>query len=115
MWNPLRKNLDSVRKSTQDFSFCLDFNSSSLTCFILVFRFVTLKSKLNVPFFGRPDYFPSPEKSFDLPVYAEDMAQASEVYGNTYSLSSTLNRVDPRILNFVDDEALESDKESVSD
>lgn len=76
---------------------------------------MNVNSPSHLPFFGRLDFFPSPEKSFDLPVYAEDMAQAFEVHGNTSSLSSTLNRVDPRVLRFVDDEALESDWESVSD
>jgi hypothetical protein len=31
----------------------------------------TLSPPLHHPFFSAPDFFPSPEKSFELPVYAK--------------------------------------------
>ena len=64
----------------------------------------------DVPFFRRPDFFPSPEKSFDLPVYAEEMAEAFIFRGCSRRLPRH-QHIDPRVLDFVDVEVLSSSAE----
>lgn len=60
------------------------------------------------PFFTLPSFFPSPEKSYILPSYAEAIAStlASEEDFSTQKKSSSL---DPAVLRFLDVEAVESD------
>jgi len=75
---------------------------------------VRQKSQSNLPFFGRPDFLSSLEKSFDLPVYTKDFAQAFEVHGSTCSLPHRKG-IDSRIWDFVDVEVVSSYGESILD
>ena len=68
----------------------------------------------NMPFFRRPDFFRSPEKSFILPIYAEELAQSLQSF-EVDSAVLCRHRIDPRVLQFVDVEAISSGKESDSD
>lgn len=63
-----------------------------------------------VPFFARPDFYPSPPRSFNLPVYAE--AISSVLVSQKTRPTSRARLVDPRVLQFFDDCAVESDSQS---
>ena len=72
-------------------------------------------ARVHRPFFSNPEFFPSPPKPFTLPSYAEGIArQFAE-----QRISDPPPRpvfVSARVLEFVDQEAVESDGEaSVSD
>lgn len=66
------------------------------------------------PLIRRPDFLPSPEKTFDLPVYAEHLAQSLQLLETDSNLSYR-HRIDPRVLKFLDVEAYSSGAESDSD
>ena len=64
----------------------------------------------HVPFFGRPGFFPSPPKSFHLPVYAEALSR--DFVAMDPNPTSRVRSVQPRALEFIDDYAIETDLDS---
>jgi hypothetical protein len=71
---------------------------------------MTYNSVATRPFFTLPSFFPSPEKPFLLPSYAEAVAGtlASQQDFCRWRKSKSL---DPTILQFIDETALESEQE----
>ena len=63
-----------------------------------------------VPFFANPMFFPSPPKTYEIPIYAEAVCMQAE--GGYRTRRSRTNFVDPRVLQFVDDCAEESECEA---
>ena len=63
-----------------------------------------------VPFFANPMFFPSPPKTYEIPIYAE--ALCMQAGGRYLRGRSSTKLVDPRVLQFVDDCAEESDCEA---
>jgi hypothetical protein len=68
-----------------------------------------LSSPLHCPFFLAPDFFPSPEKSFQLPVYAELLAIAFAAQHIADPVRRT-KYLDPRVHELMDVEVCESDR-----
>jgi hypothetical protein len=68
-----------------------------------------LSSPLHRPFYLAPDFFPSPPKSFELPVYVEPLAVAFAAQHITDPISQT-KHLDPRVHELMDVEACESDR-----
>jgi hypothetical protein len=68
----------------------------------------------HLPFFANPSFLPSPEKSFQLPVYAKLMANtfASE---NCNPRLAWVRSHDPRVMQFTDISADESTSHTSSD
>jgi hypothetical protein len=64
---------------------------------------------LHCPFFLESDFFPSPEKSFHLPVYAELLAIAFVAQHIADPVSRT-KYLDPRVHELMDVEACEFDR-----
>ena len=64
------------------------------------------------PFYSLPGFFPSPEKHYILPPYAEALAvdYTSQGYIPTRDMTGTL---DPRVLQFLDMVALEVDEKTL--
>jgi hypothetical protein len=69
----------------------------------------TLSPPLYRPFFLATDFFPSPEKSFELLVYAEPLAVAFAAEHITDPLALT-KYLDPRVHELMDVEAYESNR-----
>ena len=65
------------------------------------------------PFFTLPQFFPSPEKSYVLPSYAEALASTFASTQN-FPMHEKLSSLDPLVKQLVDVIALESDMESSS-
>ena len=65
-----------------------------------------LRATRDVPFFANPSFFPSPPKSFQLPFYAEAIAQGFVTHDP--KPTDRAFSVHPRILDFIDDSAMES-------
>jgi hypothetical protein len=68
-----------------------------------------LNSFLHRPFYLAPDFFPSPPKSFELPVYVEPLAVAFAAQYITDLISRT-KHLDPWVHELMDVEACESDR-----
>jgi hypothetical protein len=68
-----------------------------------------LSSPLHRPFYLAPDFFPSPPKSFELPVYVEPLAVAFAAQHIADRVSRT-KHLDPRVHELMDVEACESDR-----
>jgi hypothetical protein len=68
-----------------------------------------LNSLLHRPFYLAPDFFPSPPKSFELPVYIEPLAVAFAAQHIADPVSQT-KHLDPRVHELMDVEACESDR-----
>ncbi len=64
----------------------------------------------NVPFFTNPAFFPSPPKSYELSNYVEGLYR--DFVTVHLKITSRAHLVDPCILEFVDDCAIEPHKES---
>jgi hypothetical protein len=68
-----------------------------------------LSPPLHCPFFLAPDFLPSPEKSFELPIYVEILALAFATQHITNPVPRT-KYLDPRVHELMDVEACESDR-----
>ena len=68
-----------------------------------------LNPPLHCPFFLASDFFPSPEKSFYLPVYAELLGVAF-IALHIADLVSRTKYLDPRVHELMDVEACEFDR-----
>jgi hypothetical protein len=68
-----------------------------------------LSSFLHRPFYLAPDFFPSPPKWFELPVYVEPLAVAFATQHIADPISRT-KHLDPRVHELMDVEACESDR-----
>jgi hypothetical protein len=68
-----------------------------------------LSSPLHHPFYLAPDFFPSPPKSFELPVYVEPLAVAFAAQHIADPVSRT-KHLDPQVHELMDVEACESDR-----
>ena len=65
----------------------------------------------DVPFFANLMFFPSPPKTFQIPIYTEAVCMQAERGYRTRRSRTEL--VDPRVLQFVDDCAEESECEAL--
>jgi hypothetical protein len=65
------------------------------------------------PFFALSSFLSSPERSFALPEYAEALASTFASQGNLTSRQKS-RTVDPRVLQFVDAAAIESETDTMS-
>ena len=59
-----------------------------------------------VPFFANPMFFPSPPKTYEIPIYVEVVCM--QAGGRYLRRRSRIELVDPKVLQFVDDCAEES-------
>lgn len=66
-------------------------------------------ASMDVPYFSRKGYFNSPPESFRLPIYAE--ACARQYVALDPKPSNRARTINPRVLCFVDDCAVDSDAE----
>jgi hypothetical protein len=66
--------------------------------------------KSNVPFFANPEFFPSPPKSYDLPPHI--IGICDQYVANSPKNTSRAHSVDPRVLEYIDDCAIECDEDS---
>jgi len=64
-----------------------------------------------VPYWGRWEFFPSPPKPFTLPPYVEAISEA--FVASDPRPYYRARSVDPRVLQFIDDFAVESDPDTV--
>jgi hypothetical protein len=69
----------------------------------------TLSPPLHHPFFLAPDFFPSPEKLFEPPVYAELLAVAFAAQ-HIANLVFQTKYLDPQVHELMDVEACESNR-----
>lgn len=70
---------------------------------------MNVRKSENVPILARADFFTSPPQTYALPVYAEALAQQYVAVDPRRGHRGRL--LDPRVLQFVDDCAVESDSE----
>jgi hypothetical protein len=82
--------------------------------FLLFFSYSKILSPSRYwPFFARPGFLSSPEKSFELPVYAEMMAECFAQENCSPPLARVRSH-DPCVLDFMDISAVESTSISIS-
>jgi len=72
-----------------------------------------VKTLKQVLFFANPRFFPSPPKPFQLLVYVEAISSLEFAILNPRP-TSRVHLVDPRILEFIDDCALELDSKALN-
>jgi hypothetical protein len=70
-----------------------------------------VRNSKHVPFFANPGFFPSPPKPYQLPIYAKAISR--DFVTLNPRPTSRAHSVDPRVLQFVDDRAIESDSETL--
>jgi hypothetical protein len=71
-----------------------------------------LNYPIHRPFFCDPEFYPSPPKSWQLPTYANDIA--NQLAGGSYQTFTSKYHLG-RVLEFLDIEAFDSDGQASSD